>query len=147
MVSGNDAGFSNAGALSVRTGSESSGSFGGSSSSFGGSFGGSSGGGGIVYTGSDTVERGSAQVIDLAGNDEPQIRSGGGNSGVEISKSFFLHEAPEEEARFEAGPVSTNTKKHYKIIFVKAPSESGGAGGAQQLTQVNSTIIIMPSLD
>jgi hypothetical protein len=130
LVSGNEASFSSSGGASF------SGSSGGSS--FRGGITGGSSSGAVVYSGSDNIQRGDSQVIDLAGDDEPQVRSGG-DSGVEISKSFYLHEAPEEEARFEAGPVTTNTKKHYKIIFVKAPSYEGGAGGAQQLTQVNLT--------
>lgn len=106
---------------------------------------GSSGGGG-----DDQVHRGETQVIDLSdsfggssssGSSSSGASFGGGATETEITKSFYIHEAPEEESRSDFQQQAVKNKKHYKIIFVKAPSEGGAAGGQQAFPQVIDFIV------
>lgn len=110
-------------------------------SSFGGSSSGGFGSG--SYTGGD-VTQGQSQVIDLSGG------SGGGNvvyrpvvkiGEPQITKHFYVHEAPEEEehVNVQEKEINVRPQKHYKIIFIKAPSGSNAIGGssAPVFPQVN----------
>jgi len=106
---------------------------GGGSGGFGGGNGHGHGGGGS--SGGD-VTVGQSRVIDIGGpsssngvNYRPVVKTG----PVQVSKHFYIHEAPEEEqnVRTEDKEVVVRPQKHYKIIFIKAPSSGGsGAGGA-----------------
>jgi len=115
-----------------------------------GSFSSGGGGGG----GSDELQRGESQVIDLseafgaggAGGRSDAGGAGGAGGSYDITKAFYLHEAPEEEARADSQQQAVKNKKHYKIIFVKAPSEGGAAGGAAAIpTHEEKTIVYVLS--
>uniref|UniRef100_A0A182XXU7 DM5 domain-containing protein n=1 Tax=Anopheles stephensi TaxID=30069 RepID=A0A182XXU7_ANOST len=50
-----------------------------------------------------------------------------------IQKHFYYHVAPEEpKAAAEASTLTITPRKHYKVIFIKAPSVSANAGAAAQ---------------
>jgi Domain of unknown function (DUF243) len=81
------------------------------------------------------VTQGDTQVIDISG--------GGGGGGViykpviregpaEITKHFYVHEAPEEASnvRIEEKEIQVRPQKHYKIIFIKAPSGGSSYAGS-----------------
>jgi len=81
------------------------------------------------------VTQGQSQVIDLSGGSsgggviyKPVIRQG----EPQITKHFYVHEAPEEpeNTRVEEKVINVRPQKHYKIIFIKAPSSGGAFGGS-----------------
>ena len=156
MVSGNDDGQAAGGVESRSFGgstasdsfggsSAGSGAFGGSSGSgnFGGSsagsgaFGGSSGGNGGGADGG--VTKGDSQVIDISGGGgssanivyKPVVKQG----PPQITKHFYIHEAPEEGPNVEVREkeISVRPQKHYKILFIKAPSAESSASGGSAL--------------
>ena len=144
LVSGNSFGGSSGGGSSSggsfaggSSGSSSGGGGFGGSSSGGGGFGGSSGGGGFGGSsgGADGgVTRGDTQIIDIS--------SGGSSANIvykpvvkqgppQITKHFYVHEAPEDPQNVEIREKEINVRpqKHYKIIFIKAPSASSSVAG------------------
>lgn len=79
------------------------------------------------------IHRGETQVIDLSGgSSEPArvFKTVYKEGPPEITKSIYIHEAKEDEprVRFQEKQVEVRPKKHYKIIFVKVPTENGFAG-------------------
>jgi hypothetical protein len=106
--------------------------FGGVGSSFGGGSGSSFGGGG----GAATLEHGQSGYLDYSSGSagggvarfvKPVIRHG----EPVVSKSFFVHEAPEEGAtrglEVEEKEHIVHPRKHYNIIFVKTPLAGGSS--------------------
>lgn len=113
---------------------------GSSSGSSGGSFGGSSGGGLI---------KGETQIIDISPGGAPSnvvykpIYKPG---PVQVNTHFFIHESPDEALTPEERQkqIEARTHKHYKIIFIKAPSSgsvvsSGSAAVGVQVRSKTST--------
>jgi hypothetical protein len=112
------------------------GNFGSSSGGYSGAGGyaGGSSGGSFGAGGGGGLTQGQTQVIDI---------SSGGSSGSvvykpvvkqgppQISKSFYVHEAPEEAANVEVREkeILVRPQKHYKIIFIKAPSGGSSVAG------------------
>lgn len=79
------------------------------------------------------IHRGETQVIDLSGGSPESaqaFKTVYKEGPPEITKSIYIHEAKEDEprVRFQEKQVEVRPKKHYKIIFVKVPSENGFAG-------------------
>lgn len=101
----------------------------------GNSFGGSGfGGSGGSFGGGAGVQQGQSQVIDISGGGsassivyKPVIREG----PPQISKSFYVHEAPDDAVNVEVREkeIQVRPQKHYKIIFIKAPSGGSSAIG------------------
>jgi Domain of unknown function (DUF243) len=63
---------------------------------------------------------------------------------AQITKHFYVHEAPEEASnvRVEEKEILVRPQKHYKIIFIKAPSGSSSYAGsnAAVFPQVTKTL-------
>lgn len=148
--SGGSAGFGGGSAGSAGFGGASSGAnrgfSGGSSTGFSG---GASGGGS-----SSGFSSGSGFSAGGAGGSASRF-GGGGSSGATrvvrpivqygepiITKSFYVHAAPEEdESRAEQPITVVRPQKNYKVIFIKAPHQSSSAARiAAQRTQVIITV-------
>jgi hypothetical protein len=120
----------------------SSGSFGSGFSASAASFGGSSGG---SFGGDGEVTRGETQVIDLATGGAPSnvvYKPVYKEGPVQISNHFYIHESPEDALTPEERQkeIEARRHKHYKIIFIKAPSEGSAfaAGSTAFGVQVDS---------
>lgn len=92
----------------------------------------------MARPGQDQLQRGQIAIIEYEGDNAASNLRGSPTSGgsVEYTKSFHLHEAPEENSRADATPQETKTKKHYQVIFVKTPSNTESAARTA-LTQVS----------
>lgn len=100
-----------------------------------GSSGSSNFGGNLNSASTGGVHQGQSQVLDFSGS------SNGGNRAYKtvikqgepiITKHFYVHAAPEEEEQaVQVKEQIVRPQKHYKIIFIKAPS-SGVSQAAQQ---------------
>jgi hypothetical protein len=105
----------------------------------------------LARPGQDQVQRFPIQIIEYAGDSSANLRGsptsgllgapGSTGGTVEYTKSFHLHEAPEQKGKADVGPVETKTKKHYQVIFVKAPNDDGAAA-RQALTQHEQKTVV-----
>ncbi|KAK9880940.1 hypothetical protein WA026_013270 [Henosepilachna vigintioctopunctata] len=111
------------------SGSTGGGFIGGGSSSTGGGFisggGGNIGGGGFIGGGGGATGGG--------------FIGGGGGGGVLVQKHIYVHVAPPEPEEFKPQrPISVGqATKHYKIIFIKAPSAPTPTAASIALQQRN----------
>ena len=101
-------------------------------------------GGNLASAVTGGVHQGQSQVLDFSGS------SNGGNRGYKtvikqgepiITKHFYVHAAPEEEEQaVQIKEQIVRPQKHYKIIFIKAPS-SGLSQAAQQAAAIPQVIL------
>lgn len=109
---------------------------GGSSQGFGGSSGGFGGGGGAQYSGGEVIH-GQSKFIDLGGPAQGgvQIKHVVRQGEPQITRSFYIHEAPEEhvDQRVEEKVHTIRPQKNYKIIFIKTPTQSAAERAQSQI--------------
>lgn len=153
---GSSAGSAGFGAGSAGFGGASSGANRGFSGGSSTGFSGGAGSGGFSNGGGSSSGFSSGSGFSAGGAGGSASRfGGGGSSGATrvvrpivqygepiITKSFYVHAAPEEDESRAAQPITVvRPQKNYKVIFIKAPHQSSSAARiAAQRTQVIITI-------
>ncbi|XP_055384194.1 keratin, type II cytoskeletal 1-like [Condylostylus longicornis] len=111
------------------------------SSGFGGNIGGGSIGGGSFGGGHGGFGGGSIGGGSFGGG-HGGISHGGGAAGGQqtiVTKQFFIHSAPEEQDEVGGDKVINlgPGRKHYRVVFIKAPHQGAQAGKVRFIAPAN----------
>ena len=91
--------------------------------------------------GTGSLHQGQSQVASLSNGDNRGYKTVIKEGAPTITKNFYVYAAPEEEEEqaVQVQEQIVRPQKHYKIIFIKAPS-SGLSQAAQQAAAISQVI-------